>query len=210
MTVRIDRLVIGERFKGGLFRPCQVMIPSSSIEGAFSHKYGCSIHAFGTLVRETYCIKETIYSVQDRFLNMVKIPLTTSYLEAIDSRKKIAGIIYVVEIDGVYKQLIQQINTKGTIFHLGALKSKGFGRCEIINIKQNCSFYTKQGWFNTKVFADECPVFGITPITPVYGYLFRPDQYHISGTHQKALFPGSLVRAPEIFLRGSEKTYYDE
>ncbi len=58
------------------------------------------------------------------------------------------------------------------------------------------------------MFEEEAGDFGIEPISLVYGYLFKPDMFSIGGVYKRVLFPGSLVKAPEVLLR--EVTYYDE
>ena len=55
---------------------------------------------------------------------------------------------------------------------------------------------------------DRAGDFGIEPISSVYGYLFKPDDFSIEGIYKRSLFPGSLVKAPEVLLK--EVTYYDE
>ena len=94
-----------------------------------------------------------------------------------------------------------------TEFQMGALKSKGFGKCKVARIEsKECEI--KQGNLKVKLFESEIEEFGIELITPVYGYLFKPDEFSIGGVYRRALFPGSLANAPEVLLK--EVMYYDK
>ena len=95
---------------------------------------------------------------------------------------------------------------KNTEFQLGALKSKGFGKSKIVEVKEIES-EIKQGILNVKVFEEETEDFGIEVISPIYGFLFKPDSFSIGGTYKRALFPGTLVKSPKVLLK--EVTYYD-
>ena len=200
LTLEIDSVIIGERIKGGVFRPCQTTIPSSTIEGALKHNLGLDIKAVGYFVENTYKIQEFTYSIRDKMLQTAKMPIFADYLAPKD--KKILADIFVVK-DNTFS--IDLFN--GLIFRMGALKSKGFGNCKVVNSKDDES-QKSQGLLKVKVFEDEAESFNITAISPVYGFLFRPDKYSIGGNYKRALFPDSLVNAPKILLK--KETYYDE
>jgi len=205
LHLEIDSVIVGERFKGGTFRPCQTTIPSSTIEGALKHYFGVEIPAVGFFEENTYEFDEFTYSVRDKFLNVSKIPITTAYLKPKGVHRKIKAKVYIPYNNGV--NLKDEL--KDAEFQLGALKSKGFGKSKIVKVEEIES-EIKQGILKVKVFEEEAREFGIQmpPISPVYGYLFKPDKFSIGGIYKRALFPGSLVKAPEILLR--EVTYYDE
>lgn len=199
LTVEIDKIIIGERIKGGIFRPCQDTIPSSTIEGALKHCFGITVPAVGFFEKETYVFNEFTYSVRDKFLNISKMPIIAEYLQQKTEERKITAKIYL-PADGPHP-------SQGDKFQMGALKSKGFGKAEIKEIKR-ISQEIKQGLLKVKLFKDEAEQFGIREISPKFGYLFRPDKFSIGGSYQKALFLDSLIKAPELLLK--EVTYYDE
>ncbi|ABV32669.1 MULTISPECIES: hypothetical protein [Pseudothermotoga] len=201
LKLEIDSLIIGERVKGGIFRPCQDTIPSSTIEGALKHHFGVEIPAVGFFEENTYEFDEFTYSVRDKFLNISKMPIITTYLRPKNDKIKAKVYIPLYKGDNLKDEL------KDTEFQLGALKSKGFGKSKIVEVKKIESGI-KQGILKVKVFEEEAKDFGIELISSVYGYLFKPDSFSIGGTYKRALFPGSLVKAPEVLLK--EVTYYDE
>ena len=206
LHLEIDSVIIGERFKGGAFRPCQGTIPSSTIEGALKHYFGVEVPAVGFFEENTYEFSEFTYSIRDKFLNVSKMPITTAYLKPKGEHGKIKAKVYIP-----FKKAEEKGLSKGVLvsseFHIGALKSKGFGKSEIVEVNEIES-EIKQGILKVKVFEEEAGEFGIEPISPVYGYLFKPDKFSIGGIYKRALFPGSLVKAPEVLLK--EVTYYDE
>ncbi len=201
LDLEIESVIIGERFKGGIFRPCQDTIPSSTIEGALKRYFGVEVPAVGFFEEDTYKFDEFTYSVRDKFLNVSKMPIITAYLKP--KSDKIKAKVYVPYCKGA--DLKDEL--KDVEFRIGALKSKGFGKSKIVEVKEIES-EIKQGILKVKVFEEEAGDFGIEPISSVYGYLFKPDRFSIGGIYKRALFPGSLVKAPEVLLR--EVTYYDE
>lgn len=203
LSLEIESIIIGERFKGGIFRPCQDTIPSSTIEGALKHYFGVEVPAVGFFEKDTYEFDEFTYSVKDKFLNTSKMPIITAYMKPRNPYKKIKAKVYIPYDRG--KELIDEL--KGAELRLGGLKSKGFGKSKIVDVKE-FEYDIKQGILNVKVFEEEAEVFGINLISPVYGYLFKPDSFSIGGVYKRALFPGSLVEAPEVLLK--EVTYYDK
>ena len=201
LKLEIDSVIIGERVKGGIFRPCQDTIPSSTIEGALKHYLGVEIPAVGFFEENTYKFDEFTYSVKDKFLSISKMPIITMYLKPNNYKIKAKVYIPLRKGDSLKDKL------KNTEFQLGALKSKGFGKSKIVEVKEIES-EIKQGILNVKVFEEEAEDFGIEVISPIYGFLFKPDSFSIGGTYKRALFPGSLVKAPKVLLK--EVTYYDE
>ena len=201
LTLEIETIIIGERVKGGIFRPCQNTIPSSTIEGALKHWFGIISPAVGFFEEGTYVFNEFTYSVKDKALNISKMPIITEYLQPQTDGGKITAKI-LLPVNEAENNI-----SEGDRFQMGALKSKGFGKSEVIEIKKIQS-ETKQGFLKVKLFKDEAKEFGVHEISPIYGYLFYPDNFSIGGIYKKALFPNSLVKAPEILLKGV--TYYDK
>lgn len=203
LNLEIDSIIIGERFKGGIFRPCQDTIPSSTIEGALKYYFGVEVPAVGFFEENTYEFDEFTYSVREKFLNVSKIPIITAYLRPKDVHRKIKAKVYIPCSRGV--DLKDEL--KDMEFQLGALKSKGLGKSKIVEVKEIGS-EVRQGILKVKLFEEEAEDFGIESVSPVYGYLFKPDRFSIGGVYRRALFPGSLVKAPEVLLK--EVSYYDE
>jgi hypothetical protein len=213
LLLEIESIIIGERFKGGILRPCQTTIPSSTIDGAFKHYLGIEVKAVGLFIEGTYDIKEFTYSVRDKALGISKMPIFSQYLSPYRaenaellgyesySRDKILANIYIVPESNDYSSI------KNLSFQMGALRSKGFGKCKVIKVSQE-EYKIKQGLLNVKIREEDYEAFGIRVIEPVYGYLFKPDEHSISGVYKRALFPGSLVNAPEVLIE--KETYYDE
>lgn len=201
LTLEIESIIIGERIKGGIFRPCQNTIPSSTIEGALKHCFGISTPAVGFFEEGTYVFSEFTYSVKDKMLNISKMPIIAEYLQPKTEGQKIIAKICLFT-GGVKSDI-----SEGDKFQIGALKSKGFGKAEI-KVIRTTSQEIKQGLLKVKLFKDEAEQFGVREISPNFGYLFRPDKFSIGGIYKKALFPDSLVKAPEVLLK--EVTYYDE
>ncbi|HRU92271.1 MAG TPA: hypothetical protein P5268_04455 [Candidatus Marinimicrobia bacterium] len=213
LLLEIESIIIGERFKGGVFRPCQTTIPSSTIDGAFKHYLGIEVKAVGLFIEGTYEIKEFTYSIRDKALGISKMPIFAQYLSPYRaenaellgyesySKDKILANIYIVPENNGYSLI------KNLSFQMGALKSKGFGKCQVVEISHE-EYPIKQGLLNVKIHEEDCEPFGVRVIEPVYGYLFKPDEHSISGVYKRALFPGSLVKAPEVLIE--KETYYDE
>jgi hypothetical protein len=200
LNVEIDSVIIGERVKGGIYRPCLETIPSSTIRGAFKHCLGLEINGVGIFVKYTYQIKDFVYSVKDKFLETAKMPFVAEYLSP-KRNSKIKAEIYILKNNVIGPKLFKDLE-----FYLGALKSKGFGKTKVIEIEE-ISPCIKQGLLNVRIYEDECDRFNITVISPIYGYLFYPTDM-VSGFYKRAVFENSLVKAPEIFIK--EETFYDE
>lgn len=200
LDLDIDSIIIGERVKGGIYRPCLETIPSSTVQGAFKYYLGLDIKGVGFFCAGTYNIRDFTYSVKDKFLEVAKMPIISSCLYP-SGGEKIKAEIYLVRDNAVDKNIFQNLTLT-----VGALKSKGFGKTKVISI-QEIESEIEQGLLNVRVSASEASSFGITVLSPLYGYLFYPQNL-ISGIYERALFEGSLVRAPEVFLK--EATFYDE
>ncbi|MHA1889002.1 MAG: hypothetical protein ACTSX0_13335 [Promethearchaeota archaeon] len=201
LILEIDSIIIGERIKGGVFRHCQTTIPSSTIEGALRHHLSINLKAVGYFIENSYVVKEFTYSVNDKVLETAKMPIFAQYLAPLGNGKILANI-FVVDNSEIDCSIFENLH-----FRMGALRSKDFGKCKVAEIG-NEDYTVNQGILKVKIFDSEADDFGIKPISPIYGYLLKPDKYAISGTYQRALFPGSLVNAPEPLIR--EETYYDE
>jgi len=200
LDLDIASIIIGERVKGGIYRPCLETIPSSTVQGAFKHHLGLDLKGVGFFNIGTYEIRDITYSVKDKLLEVAKMPLISSCLYP-KGGEKIKGVIYLMKDGSIDKSIFQNLKLS-----IGALKSKGFGKAKVTNIEE-VKPEIKQGLLNVRVLESEASSFGIRVVFPVFGYLFYAKN-PISGVYKRALFEGSLVRAPEIFLK--EVTFYDE
>lgn len=200
LDLDIDSIIIGERVKGGIYRPCLETIPSSTVQGAFKYHLGLDLEGVGFFDIGTYEIRDFTYSVKDKLLEVAKMPFISSCLYP-SGGERIKAVIYLKTDNAIDKNIFQNLSLT-----IGALKSKGFGKSKVINVEEIES-EIKQGIFKVRVFEDEVSLFGVEVLSPIYGYLFYARD-SVSGIYKKAIFEGSLVRAPEVFLK--EATFYDE
>ena len=87
--------------------------------------------------------------------------------------------------------------------NLGALKSKGFGRCYLKFEKTIVPKTVLIGKLKVRLYEEVLKEFGITKIiTPRVGYLFKPDKNDwTKGRWVKSIFEGTIVgSSPEIFV----------
>ena len=211
LSLDIESIIIGEQFKGGTFRPCLETIPSSTIEGAFFYHFGVHLPAVGMFVDKTYEMQEFTYSVRDKSLNISKLPIMTNYL----APAKKNGCEYIrakIFLPYDTAQPYQEQLAQATFF-MGALKNKGFGKCQVTALAKR-DVEIMQGILNVKIFEEECSAFGIKKvIAPKYGYLFKLDEEPENpgkGVYKRTLLSGSVVNAPKVLLQREEGTYYDE
>jgi len=192
--LKTQALAIGERIKGGTFRPCIETIPTSTLKGSFRDHFGLEdVLAIGFFREDTYQKDVFTYAPFDSFLGTAKLPISLEYLKPANGTKAVEADIYVVKNEAV-KLLVKDAPTE---ISLGALKSKGFGKCELRymgEIKPNL----KVGYLKGRLLEDERSAFGIIKvIKPCYGYLFYPTS-EVSGVYKRALFEGSIIEGPEI------------
>lgn len=200
LDLDVDSIIIGERVKGSIYRPCLETIPSSTVRGVFKYHLGLDLKGVGFFTSGTYEKKDFTYSIKDKLLEAAKMPFTASCLYP-SGREKIKAVIYLLKDDAVDINILRNLTLT-----IGALKSKGFGKAKVVNVEE-IEVKIKQGLLNVRVLVSEATAFGITILSPLYGYLFYPKNI-VSGVYKKALFEGSLVKAPEVFLK--EATFYDE
>jgi len=189
-----DALCMGERVKGGLFRPCAKTIRYSQISGALRKKFGENeIHAAGYLVEENGYNKMDyfIYSPRDRARAISKVPLQIEFLT------NVQGKVYVREDEFTAKNLPDKFGIL-----MGALISKGFGSCTLTKRKFAEDKPLALGTLRTRIPINKLDIFGIEGSNikrPVYGYLFEPISL-TSGMYVLSLFEGSEVVAPRFLI----------
>lgn len=198
-----DALCMGERIKGGLFRPCTKTIHDnqiggpirySQISGALRKKFGAGeIHAAGYLVEGNGWnrIEYLIYSPRDKARTTSKLPLQIEFLT------NVHGKVYILE-DDFTANLPQKFE-----IYMGALVSKGFGLCRLNKRRDGVEDKPiMPGMLRTRIPLNRLNIFGIKEESikkPVYGYLFEPTS-PTSGVYVLSLFEGSEIVAPEFLI----------
>jgi len=199
------KLILGERIKKGTFRPCLpdytlkdgnkiIPLPFSTITNALKHYLGFDkkIYAVGYLTDYKRDIFK--FTPSDTALNTAKVPLQTEFFS------DVKGVFYVKKNS--------EIQDKDTItglqsIYLGAMKSKGFGKCYLNFdgvIKSNIVLIGK---LKVRIYKSVLKEFGISEvIIPELGYLFEPNPCDwTKGKYVKSLFEGSIVaNAPDILV----------
>lgn len=191
-------VAIGERVKGGTFRPCIKTIPTSTLKGAFNEHFGLeNAVAIGFFDKESCETALFTYSPFDAVLNTSKLPITMEYLKPKRGHQDVTADIYLPK-SNIEKSFIT--STPVTI-SIGALKSKGFGRCKLEYVGEVTS-ELKLGYLKGRLLEEETESVGILKIIKAsYGYLFYPKN-KITGVYKRALFERSIIKGPEILLDG--------
>ncbi len=200
--ISTSAIAIGERVKGGTFRPCIENIPTSTLKGGFKEYFGSlNISAIGFFRIGTFEKDIFTYAPFDAITGTAKLPIFLEYLKPAQSNAAVLGDVYLLKHEAA-----ENIpRNKQTEIFLGALKSKGFGRCKLSFIDE-IKPEVVRGYLNGRLLEDECQSFGINRIIkPCYGYLFYPTS-RIGGIYKRALFEGSIVEGP-AFLIGDKYEY---
>ncbi|RLG16577.1 hypothetical protein DRN69_00510 [Candidatus Pacearchaeota archaeon] len=196
--IRAETIVLGERIKGGVYRPCCKTLRWSTITSALRKLFGNdNLHAIGLI--DKYNTYYFTYSPQDKVRKVSRVPIQVEVLI------NIVGRIYIVEMKDNPLELPQEFNLQ-----LGALISKGFGNSQL-KLKRKISsddVKIKKGTLATRI-PEKCKdLFLIKKImVPIYGYLFEPIS-ETSGKYIKSLFEGSEVVGSEFLLKKDEKNEY--
>jgi hypothetical protein len=201
--LKTQAIAIGDRMKGGVFRPCVETIPTSTLKGALKVHFGLDDSAaIGFFRRETYEKSIFIYAPFDTLLQTAKLPISLEYLKPRKGFSTVLADIYVIKT-GKSDILTNFVLTE---MAMGALKSKGFGKCQI-KLLDEVRPNIKTGFLKGRLLEEECRAFGIdSVIKPCYGYLFCPTS-EVAGVYKKALFEGSIITGPELLLE--EEYRYD-
>lgn len=204
--VKADRLIVGERIKMGIFRPCVHTIPCSTISHSLKDATGIDgIYATGFLVEDENNrflnrMERVVIAGRDAATNGVRMHITVEFLSNV-----VANVV-VLKTQRVQDpgQIIDNIPTGR--FVMGGLRSKGFGDCAISLLRpvNGEDAEPTQGKLNTRIYEDWSHLFGIECKRENFGYLYRPDPmdpYGKPGAYHKALFDGSWVEGPNILIR---------
>ena len=203
-------MILGERFKGGVFRPSSKVLRYSQITGALKAKLGIQdIHAVGII--EKYNIDFFVYSPQDKAAGRSKIPLMAEVLTDVRAR------VYIASPTDLPEELFLRI---------GALATKGFGESHLKLVRViEVSELRKSIGETSRILSDgglpelatRLPfreevykgVFGISRIIkPIYCYMFYPTS-PTTGYYELSLKEGSIVIAPSILIRKREEMFLE-
>lgn len=183
-----EALCLGERTKGGLFRPTCRTIRYSQIAGALRARFGVELHAVGHLVEEDgHNQPNTLtYAPRDRAQGISKVPLTVEFLADVVAK------VYVLDETGVLPKSFE--------IEMGGLRSQGLGRCRL-TFERVAPDEVRRGHLNTRLPLRLTCVFGIERvIVPMYGYLFR-SLSQATGEYELSLFEGSEIVGPAFLLQ---------
>jgi len=202
-SLKCKQLILGERIKKGTFRPCLpeyissngkiVPIPFSTITSALKHYLGFDkrIYAVGYLTN--YKRNVFNFTPSDAALNAAKLPLQTEFFSDVE------GTFYVKKNADIHEEnIIAELET----FDLGAMKSKGFGKCYLAFEKVTIPKRILIGRLKTRLYEEVIGEFGISKVlVPEIGYLFKPDEEDwTKGKWIRSIFEGSIVENAPDFL----------
>lgn len=188
-----ESLYLGERAKGGIFKPCLKTIPFSQISGALNAKFGPGdFKAVGYLSGDIrYNNTEYMtYAPKDRISGTSKLPLQVEILTNVSAK------VFLL------KNKDSEALPDEFEITIGGLKSKGFGACRLKKMGVIDANKVSKGILNVRIPVDEKDFFNIKNIIkPVYGYLFKKMPDTLTGNYILSLFEGSEVVAPTFLLR---------
>jgi len=203
-------MILGERFKGGIFRPSSKVLRYSQITGALRAELGIQdIHAAGVI--ERFDIDFFIYSPQDKVAGRSKVPLTAEVLTNVRAR------MYIASPTDLPEKLVLRI---------GALATKGFGesRLRLERVIKAGELRKSIGETSRTLREGGLPelaarlplreeiymgVFEVTKIIkPIYYYMFYPTS-PITVYYELSLKEDSIVIAPSILIRKHEEIFLE-
>lgn len=188
-----ERLSIGERVKGGVYRPSAKTIPYSQVRGAVENRLGLKIHGVGVMDNISGIGHITI-GPKDRGRDTVRLPIKVMYLE------RVKGRVFIINENNISDKLEENL-----VLYMGGLRMRGFGKCELSNkevFKVGIEDFD-EGELNTRIPVDLANFFGITLIKEKLGYLFVPENEE-TGWYALSYFEGSKVRGPKFLLKGGD------
>jgi hypothetical protein len=189
---RFANLIIGERFKRGIYRPCVETIPSSTVAGFFRENFGIpDTTGAGRIDSSSYERKWVVAGTLDEALHGVKLPIETEYLAQRN------GGIRVTLYLGWQKSLESLKHTKDCPVVMGAWRNKGFGR-GFVSFKELIEPTIRLTVLRTRLTQTAAQALSVRRVlAPVYGYLFEATG-PITGRWVPSLFEGSVVEGPDF------------
>jgi len=214
LNLQAESLVLGDRIKRQTFRPCIDTLPSSTVAGALvEYSGGRTILGIGFLRQGSFSKALFVHSPRSQLTGVSVLPLTVEYLTPRHGARFIEGDVYLLHSSDA-AALVPHLPLT---IHMGALRYKGFGRCTLtLNQLTRCApgrpsnptIPFVRGFFRGRIREPELAAFGITVVSPRYGYLAEPDPNNPRKVrYRRAIMEGSLVEAPQVFV--SEEYRYD-
>jgi hypothetical protein len=190
--VRFTTLIIGERFKRGIYRPCIETIPSSTIAGFFRENFG--IHGatgVGGIDSDSYERKWAVAGLFDEALHGVKFPIETEYLA--QRNGGIRATLYLRWQESLeYLKEVKQLPVA-----MGAWRHKGFGR-GLLSFVEVFEPTIRLIELKTRLTRPAAQALGVHRVlAPVFGYLFETTG-PVTGRWVPSLFEGSIVEGPDF------------
>jgi len=188
--LRAETLCLGERVKGGLFRPCDThAIRYSAVTGAMRQHFGMDdLHAAGYFVEKGghNLIAYLTYAPRDDAIGLSKLPLTIQF---------VANALGRVVVKTSAESLPEEFELS-----MGAMKSQGFGRCQFRRLGE-ADMQIVRGQLLTRLPVHRTDEFAVQRVvSPVYGYLFELTSF-VSGEYVLSLFEGSQVYGPKCLVK---------
>ena len=198
--LRAETLCLGERIRGGVFRPCSPVFRYTTLTGSLTSAFSASspVHAVARFLpgnSNSNRLETLTFAPHDRSRFISVIPLQIEYFANVDAE------LFILKTDesARYPRKLQ--------FSMGAMRSKGFGRCEIEFEKEVICRDPILGRLCVRLpdTQDVRTVFGVRNVlTARYGYLFSSANAS-PGVYVKSLFDGSTIVAYPIILDPTEK-----
>jgi hypothetical protein len=193
--LRAETLCLGERIRGGLFRPCASVFSSTSLSGALTHAFGTlsRVHAAARFLpgnTDSNRLETLTFAPHDRSRSISVIPLQIQYFVNVNAELFIA------------KTADRVCYPRTLAFSMGAMRSKGFGRCAIEFVNEITCRDPSRGSLCVRLpdTPEMRTIFGVRNVlAPNYGYLFS-SSVAPSGAYLKSLFEGSTIVAYPIIL----------
>ncbi len=199
--LRAETLCLGERIRGGLFRPCSPVFRYTTLTGSLTSAFSASspVHAVARFLprgRDSNQLETLTFAPHDRGRFISTIPLQIEYFANVEAELFIA------------KTADHERYPRTLAFSMGAMRSKGFGRCEMEFDQEVTCRNPRRGRLGVRL--PDTPevrnVFGVRNVlTPRYGYLFSPVNAS-AGTYVKSLFEGSTIVAYPIILEPTDES----
>lgn len=180
---------------GGTFRPCSTVFRYTTLVAALKSAFGTEngLHAVARFRRtaQSNRLETLTYAPRDRGRSVSIVPLQIEYLADVDAD------LFVL------KSQQTAMLPRSFDFAMGAMRSKGFGRCTAERVREvPCDIpHTGTLCFRVPDLDEVKQALGIRNVLePRYGYLFVPESL-TSGTYVRSLFEGSRVAAYDVLLQ---------